>query len=117
MEKYVVIKGIFENTIFNGTAKNNRVHNNDTIGQSYPLDNCIKYDFLCEILLKEGEKRLKGVDKTLSVILDFCDFQFIKWYFKIDFTESKNPKDIKKQMFNYLNNEGFYKLENLILNN
>lgn len=41
MKKYIVIKGIFEGTIFNGIEKNGRIYNVDTVGQSYPLENCI----------------------------------------------------------------------------
>lgn len=39
--KFKVIKGIFENTIFNGSVdkKNNRVINLETYGQTYPIEN------------------------------------------------------------------------------
>jgi succinate dehydrogenase flavin-adding protein (antitoxin of CptAB toxin-antitoxin module) len=114
MKTYIVVKGIFENTIFKGIEQNDRIYNKETVGQSYPLDNCIEYDYIVDILLIEGNKKLKSTNTTLSTILEFGDFEFVKWYFKINFTESKTKKEIIKQMFDYLNNEGFQKYNILI---
>jgi len=46
MKKYIVINGIFEGTIFNGvnfngTSVNDRIVNLDSVGQSFPVENCI----------------------------------------------------------------------------
>jgi len=54
---------------------------------------------------------------VLSTILEFGNFDFVKWYFKIDFTEAKTKKDIIKQMFDYLNNQGYEKYNTLINSN
>lgn len=42
MKNYIVTTGIFENTIFRGKADytNKRIINIDTVGQSYPIENC-----------------------------------------------------------------------------
>lgn len=42
MNTFIVINGIFEGTIFEGTILKDRVYNNATTGQSYPLENCVK---------------------------------------------------------------------------
>jgi hypothetical protein len=113
MEKYIVIAGIFEGLIFEGEQKNGRTYNKETAGQSYPCENCLKIDPLVEILLSEGKKRLKGFNLVAKTILNFCDFEYLKYYFKIDFTEAKTEKEVIKQMLDYLNNEGFEKYEKL----
>ena len=38
--KYLVKTGIFEGTIFEGTIIKDRIYNNATTGQSFPLENC-----------------------------------------------------------------------------
>ena len=40
IKKYRVIKGIFINTVFNGSIVGDRVWNEDSYGQSYPIENC-----------------------------------------------------------------------------
>jgi hypothetical protein len=40
MKKFIVTCGIFEGTSFYGDIVNKRVVNNETIGQSYPVENC-----------------------------------------------------------------------------
>ena len=42
MKNYIVTTGIFENTTFRGKADytNKRIINIDTVGQSYPIENC-----------------------------------------------------------------------------
>lgn len=57
--KYQVISGIFEGTIFNGCVQSNRVLNTDTIGQSYPIENCIKIEDFKNI------KRVEEIKKQL----------------------------------------------------
>lgn len=38
--KFKVITGIFEGTIFEGVKKQNRIINLNSIGQSFPVENC-----------------------------------------------------------------------------
>jgi hypothetical protein len=66
MNKYIVTNGIFEGTIFNGAIIKDRIYNDETSGQSYPLKNC-------EI---HKEKSLKIGDK-IKVIKNFPNGNFI----------------------------------------
>jgi len=114
MKTFEVKSGIFEGKKFKGELKNGRVYNRESVGQSFEESNCIEVDFLLETLLVEGEKRLKGIQKTFETIFDFCQFDYVKYYFKLDFNESKTKKDLFIQMRDYLNNEGFEKYNYLI---
>ena len=114
MKTYLVKNGIFKGNQFKGELKNGRIYNRESIGQSFDENNCIEFDFLIEIILKEGEKRLKGTQKTFETILDFCLFEHVKYYFKLDFNEAKTKKELIKQMINYCNNQGFEKYEKII---
>lgn len=60
MKNYIVTAGIFENTIFRGKVDclNKRVINIDTIGQSYPLENCK------EMIKKDVCKLTYSVNRT-----------------------------------------------------
>jgi hypothetical protein len=116
MKTFVVTKGIFENTIFKGEVLNNRVYNKETTGQSYDLENCIEYDPFVEILIKEGVKKPKLAEKQRELILEFCNYDFVLWYFKIDTNKAKNRKEILLKMRDYLNNEGFERYLKLIYN-
>ena len=60
MKNYIVTTGIFENTLFRGKADytNNRVINIDTVGQSYPIENCK------EIIKKDVCKLTYTVNRT-----------------------------------------------------
>jgi hypothetical protein len=109
MKTFVVTKGIFEGTIFKGKILNSRVYNKETTGQSYILENCTEYDPFVEVLIKEGAKKPKLAEKQLDLILEFCNYDFVLWYFKIDTTKAKSKKDLIIQMRNYLNNEGWKK--------
>ncbi len=40
MKKFIVNTGVFENFVFNGKIQGDRVLNIDSIGQSFPLENC-----------------------------------------------------------------------------
>lgn len=60
MKNYIVTAGIFENTLFRGKVDytNNRVVNIDTVGQSYPIENCK------EIIKKDVCKLTYTVNRT-----------------------------------------------------
>ena len=117
MKTYIVKTGIFEGKKFTGELKNNRIYNRSTIGQSFEEKNCVEYDYLLEILLKESELRNKNTKKMLELILDLCFFSYVLYYFKLenDFY-SNTKKELVQKMFNYLNNEGFEKYSQLIKN-
>ena len=42
MKTYKVIFGIFEGTVFKGEIIKDRVHNINSVGQSFPIQNCIE---------------------------------------------------------------------------
>ena len=42
MKKFRVITGVFEGVEFLGFPINGRIHDYDTIGRSYPVENCIE---------------------------------------------------------------------------
>lgn len=65
MKNYIVTTGIFTGTIFNGTPNNNRITNNDTIGQSFPAENC--EPIKTEIPEKETIKTLADFKRLLQI--------------------------------------------------
>lgn len=42
-KKYIVINGIFEGTVFNGKIVNDRIINLNSVGQSFPVENCKEF--------------------------------------------------------------------------
>ena len=87
--QYQVIKGIFEGRIFNGTVKNNRVYNNDTTGQSYPLKNCIELKNNLDLCINDVVKIVKPfpnadlTGKTAKVV-EISQFRQPVFYIEVE---------------------------------
>ena len=79
--KYQVTSGIFEGTIFNGCVQSNRVLNTDTIGQSYPIENCLQIGDNVEIIKPFPNLNLTG--KTGKVV-EFSAFNNPIFYIEIE---------------------------------
>lgn len=54
MKKFIVISGIFENFVFNGKIQGNRVVNTDSVGQSFPVENCNLYSVEYGTIIKNN---------------------------------------------------------------
>lgn len=64
--KFKVITGIFAGLNFEGEVINGRVHNNETTGQSYPLENC-EATFLAHPDTRVKRSKARWIDCQLGM--------------------------------------------------
>lgn len=81
MNRFIITSGIFEGTSFLGSVKNNRVFNTETIGQSYPIENCLQIGDNVEIIKPFPNLNLTG--KTGKVV-EFSAFNNPIFYIEIE---------------------------------
>ena len=78
MARFKVISGVFEGLIFEGTEIGSRVWNDETIGQSYPSENCEPYRDLRAIKVTYSN----GTVISTSMAANLTDKQMLD-YFKV----------------------------------